>query len=166
MESKNHDFSEKNENAANIAEKNTVYIPKGNGIFSDVDIRNFREEIARYKLSAPFKLGKMTNFELLKVCNGWGPDSWPEKLRAALTRLSGVYAVIHVPHDVRYEFHLGSREEADAEFWQNGKKIWLARWGWHALYRKQAWIEFLALRAAYNALRLFSKSAWEDAANE
>lgn len=131
-------------------------------MFTEEDIARFRQQIADYNLQAPYVLGQLSDFELTKICNGWGPDSWPEKLRAALTQIAGVYAVIHVPHDVRYEFHLGSREEADAEFWQNGKKIWLARWGWRALYRKQAWVEFLALRAAYNALRLFSKSAWED----
>lgn len=131
-------------------------------MYTEEDIARFRQEIAAFGLHAPFALTQLSDFELTHICNGWGPDSWPERARAFLTKLAGRYAVLHVPHDVRYELKVGTRKEADQEFWINGKKLWVAHWGWKAIFHKQAWIELIALRGAYNVLRAFSKSAWED----
>ena len=135
-------------------------------MFTEEDIARFRQQIADYNLQAPYVLGQLSDFELTKICNGWGPDSWPEIIRKALTALAGEYAVIHVPHDVRYEFHVGTQKSADCEFWTNGKKIWRKRWGWRGYFYKQAWIELIALRAAYRALCAFGSKAWEEVQND
>ena len=130
-------------------------------MFTLDNIARFREEIKFYKLSAPVELLNLTDAELLAICNGWGPDSWPRQLRKALTKLAGAYAVLHVPHDVRYEFKLGGREVADREFYDNALRIWRVRWGWQRWIRPAAIAERAKLYLCYRALAAFSREAWE-----
>lgn len=130
-------------------------------MYSEEEIGKLLEEVAHYDLSYPPELKELTLSELAEVCTGWGPDSWNTSLRKILTILAGPYAVLHVPHDVRYQFKLGSREEADREFYENGLKIWRARWSSLWVIRWQALKERVALYAAYQLLKRFSTNAWE-----
>jgi hypothetical protein len=131
-------------------------------IFNAEDIARFRELIKMYELRYPEVMDKMSDFEIAAIANGIGPDSWPKALRKLATQLFGPYAVIHVPHDIRYEQHIGTRQEADKEFYSNAIKIWNARWGLPGWFQKVALIERVNLYLAYRLLVRFAKKAWED----
>ncbi len=130
-------------------------------MYTEEEIRRFLAEIEFYELNTPVILKQLSLFELTKICNGWGSDSWPRPLRKALSRIAGAYDVLAIPHDVRFEFKEGSAELADAEFYWNGKKIWRKRWKFSRFWNPYAWYEFWKLRAAYKALTIFSRIAWE-----
>lgn len=130
-------------------------------LYTEEDIARFRAEIEFYGLSAPAVLAQLSDFELTRICNGWGPDDCPRNIRRILTAIAGCYAVLAVPHDVRFKFKIGTRQAADLEFYQNGIKIWKKRWGWKRFIKFEALKEFIRLRGVYRALQLFSKNAWE-----
>ena len=131
-------------------------------IFNAEDIARFRELIQLYNLNYPAVMDKMSDFEIAAIANGIGPESWPKALRKLATQLFGPYAVIHVPHDIRYEQHIGTRQEADREFYDNAIKIWNARWGLPGWFSKSALMERIKLYFAYRLLVRFAKKAWED----
>lgn len=130
-------------------------------MFSVEDIAKFREIIHLCDLSYPEVMDHLTDYEIAAIANGIGPDSWPQALRKIATQLFGPYAAIHVPHDIRYEQHIGSREEADREFYDNAIKIWQARWGVWRWVRLAALRERVELFLAYRLLVRFAKKAWE-----
>lgn len=130
-------------------------------MFSVEDIAKFREIIALYELNYPEVMDHMSDYEIATIANGIGPDSWPQGLRKITTQLFGPYAVIHIPHDIRYEQHIGTREEADREFYDNALKIWRFRWGIWRWVKLSAWRERLKLYAVYRLLVRFAKKAWE-----
>lgn len=131
-------------------------------MYSEEEIGKLLEEVAHYDLSYPPELKELTLSDLATVCNGWGPDSWSENARKVVTILAGPYAVIHIPHDVRYEYKIGTREEADREFYDNGLKVWRARWESLWTFRWQALKERVALYVVYRLLKRFSNKNWED----
>lgn len=131
-------------------------------MFNAEDVAAFREEIKQYGLDYPEAMDRMSDFEIAAIINGIGPDSWPTALRKLATQLFGPYAVIHVPHDIRYEQHIGTRQEADKEFYSNAIKIWNARWGLPGWFQKSALVERINLYLAYRLLVRFAKKAWED----
>ena len=130
-------------------------------MWTEEDIKRFLELIEFYQLEYPVEMNQMSIFELRSICNGIGPDNWPDELRKISTMLFGPYAVLHVPHDVRFEKKIGTREQADREFYDNGIRIWKIRWGAWRYFSWQAIKEWLTLRAAYKLLSQFSKKAWE-----
>lgn len=131
-------------------------------MWTEEDIKRFLELIEFYKLDYPVAMNQMSIYELTKICNGIGPDAWPKALRKLATQLFGPYAVIHVPHDVRYDRHIGTRSEADREFYDNAIKIWIQRWGVLRWVTIAALRERVKLYAAYRLLVRFAKKAWED----
>ena len=131
-------------------------------MFTVSDIRRFRGLIKAFGLAYPKVMDELTDEDLRAVCNGIGPDHWPEELRALSTTLFGPYAVCHVPHDVRYDRKVGTREQADREFYDNSLLIWKFRWGWQRFIAPTAIKERIALWLAYRLLVRFAKKAWED----
>lgn len=131
-------------------------------MYTEEDIKRFLELIEFYQLEYPVEMNQMSIFELTKICNGIGPDSWPNALRKLATQLFGPYAVIHVPHDVRYDRRIGTRAEADQEFYVNAIKIWIQRWGVLRWVTIAAMRERVKLYVAYRLLVRFAKKAWED----
>lgn len=131
-------------------------------MWTEEDIKRFLELIEFYQLEYPVEMNQMSLFELRSICNGIGPDSWPDELRKLATQLFGPYAVIHVPHDVRYDRRIGTRAEADREFYDNAIKIWIQRWGVLRWVTIAALRERVKLYAAYRLLVRFAKKAWED----
>ena len=131
-------------------------------MFSVEDIAKFREIIHLCDLSYPEVMDHLTDYEIAAIANGIGPDSWPQALRKIATQLFGPYAVIHIPHDIRYEQHIGTRAEADREFLDNGLKVWKARWGRLGWVKIDALQERIGLFVAYRLLVRFAKKAWED----
>lgn len=131
-------------------------------MFTAEDVAAFREEIKQYGLDYPEVMDRMSDFEIAAIINGIGPEAWPKALRTLATQLFGPYAVIHVPHDIRYEQHIGTREEADREFYDNAVKIWKTRWGIFGWVNRRALRERLGIFASYRLLVRFAKKAWED----
>jgi hypothetical protein len=130
-------------------------------MFTAEDIAKFREIIKLYNLSYPDAMNHMNDYEIAAIANGIGPDAWPVALRKLATQLFGPYAVIHVPHDIRYEQHIGTREEADRELYDNSLKIWRKRWGIWRWVQLAALRERLELYLVYRLLVRFAKKAWE-----
>lgn len=128
--------------------------------FTIEEIKQLRDEIHFYQLQAPYKLQAMTDEDLQRVCNGMGPSRYPKWVRKALNALAGCYAVISMPHDIRYEYHIGTQEAADIEFYLNGLKIHKYRWGWRRWISPAAWKEKALIKAAYLALYNFGDAAW------
>ena len=131
-------------------------------MYSETEIAELRQLIRDAKLSVPERFDAFSDWELAKICNGWGPDSWPHIFRWLLTKTAGKYAVLALPHDVRFEFKVGTLEEANKEFWKNAKRIWLFYYGWKGVFNLKAVNELLVLLACYRVLQIASKSAWED----
>lgn len=135
-------------------------------MFELAEIARFRREFAFYDLDGPDVLQSLTDEELQAVANGVGPDRYPASVRKALNALAGCYTVISVPHDVRYEFHVGTQAEADSEFYCNALKIHAYRWGWRRWISVPAWKERVLIWAAYKALQQFGDEAWEEEKEE
>ena len=131
-------------------------------MYDETEIAEFRQLIKKAGFSVPKGFDAFSNWELTKICNGWGPDSWPRFFRWLLTKKAGKYAVIALPHDVRFEFKIGTLKEANKEFWKNAKKLWQYYYGWKGVLNLKAVKELLELRACYRILRIASKHAWED----
>lgn len=127
-----------------------------------------RREVLRLRLERPAAYDGLTDAELTAIWNGFGPDSWPQAAREALTAFFAHFQPVAQVHDV--EFHFSDGTESgwlwSLERWRrNTAKVLDDRW---PLTRPTLWRErlraWLRMRAAYRALRWFSLAVWEEAA--
>ncbi len=130
-------------------------------------VRALRSEIKRMNLSRQPAFDNMSDYELAKIYNGYGPDSWPVAIRDAVTWCYDNWEVLALIHDLDFHLSDGTRRgwmEATARWQINGslalsdrypmRKFWL----WPA--RMIAWAK---LRASLRALQLCSWPAWVSA---
>lgn len=127
-----------------------------------------RKEVLRLNLSRSESFDKLSKAQFAAIYNGYGPDSWPDKLRSAITAIYDNWEPLAAVHDVDFHFSDGTR------------KVWLeatARWGINAslalsdrypMRKPWLWparaIAWAKLRASYRALQVGSWGAWENAA--
>lgn len=126
-----------------------------------------RREVIRLNLSRPPVFDTLTPAEFAAVYNGYGPDSWPTEIRAAVTWIYDNWEPIAGVHDVDFHLSDGTRKgwlEATARWEINISLALEARYPlskpWLYPARVIAWLK---LRAAYRALQVGSWCAWVDA---
>ena len=102
---------------------------------------------------------------LLDICNGFGPDAWPQLARDLLTWLYGPYGAAAAQHDYDYTTQTKIRREADEDFAANMRLVWKSRWNWFERFlRPSARREKVFIEAAALAVRNHGGSAWAEAA--
>lgn len=123
-----------------------------------------RQEVLRLDLSRAPAFDLLTPAQFAAIYNGYGPDSWPASLRAAITAIYDNWEPLAAVHDVDFYHADGSRKgwmEATARWGINASIALSDRypmrkpWLWPA--RAVAWAK---LRASYRALQLGSWDAW------
>ena len=126
-----------------------------------------RREVMRLDLSRPGIFDAITDYDFAEIYNGYGPDSWPEKLRAAITWVYRNFKPLAAVHDVEFEFSDGTRIGwlISLHRWHDNSVILLNdRYPlskfWLVLFRANAWGK---LRASYAALKCGSWGAWQAA---
>ena len=126
-----------------------------------------RKEVVRLNLSRPPHFDALTDIDLAKIYNGYGPDSWPEAIRDAVTWFYRHWVVLAIIHDVDFHFSDGTRRsylEATARWSINYSLALSDRYPmtkpW--LYPARAWA-WAKLRLSLRALQLGSWPAWQEA---
>ena len=126
-----------------------------------------RKEILRLDLSRLPQFDALTDYEFAAIYNGYGPDSWPEAIRDAVTWIYRNWKTLAGVHDVDFHFSDGTRKgflEA-TERWSINYSLALSdRYPmskpWLYPARSWAWTKLcLSLRA----LQLGSWGAWQSA---
>ena len=130
-------------------------------IYNAAEIGRLRSGCQFYSLEFPEEVFRKSDEELVRVCNGVGPDDWSAALRKALTKLFGNYEVAAFVHDIRFEYLIGDCDSADLEFKRNLLRIWRKHYGWRRFIWPAAWVERRALLGIYALLRMGSQKAWE-----
>lgn len=128
-----------------------------------------RKSIIALNLSRSARFDTLTEKEFSAIYNGYGPDDWPLKIRAAITYIYDNWQELAGVHDEDFDASDGTQRgwlEATARWGINIvlmldaryplKKVWL----WPA--RSLAWAK---LRLAYRALQIGSWGSWVDAHN-
>lgn len=141
-------------------------------MIADADLRHavaVRREVFRLNLSRPPVFDELTDREFASIYNGYGPDSWPQSLRSAITHIYDNWEPLAAIHDVDFDRSDGTRRgwlEATARWGINATLALSARYPirkwWLLPARAVAWAK---LRLSYRALQLGSWGAWEDACN-
>ena len=104
-------------------------------------IRAMRREVNRLGLAGRDVLDKYRDAELRKLCNGIGPDFFPEWARELVTDLRPESELPAFIHDVEWYESDGTREHFTAtndRFAANGKLVAQARYRWYATVRHSA----------------------------
>lgn len=113
-----------------------------------MDAVMIRAEVLRLNLERPESFDRLSDVELDAIYNGFGPDAWPESLRAVATWWYRHFEPSAGIHDVEYEFSTGSKEDwsaADGRFGRNNSVILADRyplrkfWLWPE--RAAAWVK-------------------------
>lgn len=132
-------------------------------MYSITEIELYREQAKKLNLSAPDEYWNSKPEWLVLVCNGCGSDDMDDWAVDALTYLYRNYAPAHNIHDVRFELSDGSHkslENANDEFYVNCLRIWREKYGFFRAINPVALWGLRKIKLAYQALRIFGKSAW------
>ncbi len=123
-----------------------------------------RNQAQKLNLAAPEKYWTMPAAMLAKICNGYGPDAWPQPCRDVLTWIYRDMPVSSQIHDVRYDYSDGSadgRQAADAEMLENMiKEVKNAYPLWKVWRIGRRLADLGKAEAAYLMLRTYGSSAW------
>jgi hypothetical protein len=124
--------------------------------------REAREIVSQLGLSVSDRWGTLSDADLESICNGFGPDAWPEGLRSVATWWYRNLQPADKIHDVEYQFSDGTKEgwhTADNRFSENGSKILSYR---YPIVRVDLWPERAALWAKKHlAIRLLAIGGWD-----
>ena len=102
------------------------------------EIALLRGKCKSLKLEGSERLDFHSDAELQKICNGIGPQFFPEWLRKAVTALHPTLAPAAFIHDVEYEESDGSLSgftAANDRFKRNGYKLAEEAFGWYDVRR-------------------------------
>ena len=124
------------------------------------EIKELKRLAEEFQLENREIIGKYTMCELASICNGIGPDSFPEWLRDCISALHPSLAVVAFIHDIEWHESDGSKEkfaESNARFKRNGYKAAKAGYGW---YNPLHYIVMNQARRFGNLCQLFGWSAW------
>lgn len=131
---------------------------------TEKEVLNGRNRARKLNLSAPEEYWTMPAAMLAKICNGYGPDAWPQTCRDILTWIYRNMPVSSQIHDVRYDYSDGSadgRLAADAEMLKNMiKEVKDAYPLWKVWRIGRRLTELGKAEAAYLLLRTHGSSAW------
>lgn len=100
------------------------------------------------------------------VCNGIGPEWFPEKLRSAVDKLHPSLIVVSILHDLRFYFGTGEDEDfkdANDKFKENGYKVAKYKYAW---YNPKRYIVMNTARRFGNLCQLFGRPAYDSAIQE
>lgn len=132
-----------------------------------MDVAAIRKEVERINLSRTLQFDALTNIDMAAIYNGYGPDSWPKEIRAAVTWIYRHWKTLALIHDVDFHFSDGTRRsylEATARWSINYSLALSDRYPmtkpW--LYPARAWA-WTKLRLSLRALQLGSWPAWQEA---
>ena len=120
-------------------------------------VRAMRREVNRLGLAGRDVLDKYRDAELRKLCNGVGPDFFPEWARELVTDLRPEAELPAFIHDVEWYEADGTREHFTAtndRFAANGEIVAKARYRWYDPRR------YLAIRRAARLARYCQAFGW------
>lgn len=132
-------------------------------MYSITEVEEYRRQAKEVNLSAPSEYWNSKPEWLVLVCNGCGSDDMPDWAVSALSYLYRNYTPAHQIHDVRFELSDGSSkslEIANDEFYMNSLRLWRAKYGVFRVINPLALWDLRKIKIAYQALRIFGKSAW------
>ena len=124
------------------------------------EVNSLRQKCCDLKLENYQLLAKYSNSELKQICNGIGPDAFPEWLRDAISALHTSLAVVALIHDVEWHESDQSQEkfdESNARFKQNGYTAAKAEYAW---YDPRRYIVMNQARRFGNICQKFGWKAW------
>lgn len=148
------DFSQLNVYCLEYKDIISMYTPE--------QMKNIVRSSLHYKLTASSKFWWGAYEDLAKVCNGCGPEDGPNS-RNILTIILQRYAPVWAIHDVDYEFHTCTREEADRRMYDNMIAIWRKDFGfWRWLSFSGIFNRVIVIPAAYTTVSKFGKDAWDN----
>ena len=131
------------------------------------DAVELRMQARRLGLSAPPIYWELEQDRLNRIYNGYGPDKWPECIRAVMTWFYRHFEAAASIHDVRYEFSDGTIAgwlTADTEIVANLKKQRDALYPWSKPWLYPFWvIATIKIKDAQWALELGGYTAYEAA---
>jgi hypothetical protein len=84
------------------------------------------EECRKYGLEGTDFVASLSMPQVVAAYNGIGPESFPKPLRKALDKLNPRLRCIALPHDCRFSYGDGTREDfekANKELKRNGRKV-------------------------------------------
>lgn len=126
--------------------------------YSITEIQTIKLTAKRQQLQAPEEFWLTSANNLQTILNGYGPDSWSESARDALTWIYRNYQESAAIHDVRYDMATGQevdRVVADNEFLENLKTQWSYKYGWTRWGNPVAIYGYIKINLAYKAVELF-----------
>ena len=128
--------------------------------YSAKEIEAARRIALEAHLSFPPEFLAFSAEKLTGICNGFGAENQPAKVRKILTWIYRNYAVAGMIHDLEYSLCVGSRAEADAEFHDNMLILWRRLYRILRHLNPVAWYAKFKIDAAFAAVREFGESAW------
>ena len=130
-------------------------------MYTNEEINYLRLAARYYRLSAPVEWERKAEEWLVRVCNGCGPERWPEAKRQALTKALRRYESCFAIHDVDYEIKT-KRSEADRRLRANMIKVWRKDFGlWRWLSRAGRAERLVVIPAVFAAVVLAGGAAYE-----
>lgn len=121
-----------------------------------------RELVIRLGLEFPDQWNTLDDDQIAFICNGFGPDAWPEGLRSVASWWYRNLHPVEMGHDVDYQFSDGTRigwKRADGRFARNGSRVLDYR---YPLSNVAQWPLRAALWAKKDmAVRLLALGGWE-----
>lgn len=105
---------------------------------SQSDIRELRELAAKLNLDNKERLLDTPDDIVADVCNGIGPEWFPQVIRTAIDRLHPSLVIVSVIHDLDFYYGDGTMSDftgANARFATNGRKVAKHRYSWFDVRR-------------------------------
>lgn len=130
------------------------------------EVMEMRMLASLYELEGREIAYRYSNLMLCKICNGIGPDAFPEFLRDIITGLHPTIAPAAFIHDIEYYESDRSRkrfEEANERFKKNGYRCAEKHYSW---FNPLRYTVKRSVRLYYGALTLFGWDAWLRSADE
>ena len=124
------------------------------------EVTSLRQKCCDLKLENYQLLAKYSNSELKQICNGIGPDSFPEWLRDAISALHPSLAAVAFIHDIEWHESDQSKEKfaaSNERFKRNGYAAAKAEYGW---WNPLRYIVMNQARRFGNICQKFGWKAW------
>lgn len=127
------------------------------------EIAALRKKCLALKLDNAEIILKYTNEELQNICNGIGPEAFPDAIRAFVSNINPTLQPAAFIHDVEWYESTGEVEdfsESNSRLRQNGDKCAEAEYGWYNPIRYYVmWkAQKLAAMCQFFGLEFYKKS--------
>jgi hypothetical protein len=124
-----------------------------------MQIKKLRETCHALKFEGVEVLEKFTDNELRIICNGIGPEFFPEKFRKIITWIFKYLEATAFLHDAEYQAQVGF-SLANTHFYNNGMKEVDAKFAW---YDPRRYVGRHRVRQFYWILETFGIRAYNEA---